>query len=49
VRGIQTFDVDAEVKNPCAVEQLGLTQAIVFDKVCNNPMWWWWWGDFATI
>lgn len=32
VRGIQTFDVDAEVKNPCAVEQLGLTQAIVFDK-----------------
>jgi len=32
VRGIQTFGIDAEVKNPCAVEQLGLTEAIVFDK-----------------
>jgi len=32
VRGIQIVEVDAEVKNPCAVEELGLIQAIVFDK-----------------
>ena len=32
MRGIQIVEVDAEVKNPCAVEELGLIQAIVFDK-----------------
>ncbi|KAL6079730.1 Ptype transporting ATPase-like protein [Balamuthia mandrillaris] len=32
VRGVQAWEVDAEVKNPHAIEQLGLAQAIVFDK-----------------